>query len=178
MRCTILNNGTIVAQTITMTSVVVHIRDDSNDHDKFLKDPLKCFQHCGLTFNLENGNMHLPFIEFFGFVFLKDRIQPAPSKVNAIKQMDSPPKRLRGAFSLGMAYYFARFIPTIFAELSKPFQSLTHQGTKWKWCQKEQSAYNQLEETLSSSSVLWYYETPQCYYKDGNQQHLPGTVRT
>ena len=58
---------------------------------------------------------------------------------------------------LGMAQYSLRFIPK-FSELTTPLRKLTHQGVQWKWSSTEQSAFDKLKETLSSSPVLGHYE--------------------
>ena len=59
-----------------------------------------------------------------------------------------------------MAQYSARFIPN-FAEMTTPLRDLTHQGAKWRWSQTEQAAFEKLKDTLSSETVLGYYETGQ-----------------
>ena len=61
---------------------------------------------------------------------------------------------------LGMALYSARFIPN-FAEMTTPLRNLNHQGAKWQWSQTEQAAFKKLKDTLSSDTVLGYYETGQ-----------------
>ena len=61
---------------------------------------------------------------------------------------------------LSMSQYSARFIPN-FAEMTTPLRDLTHQGAKWRWSQTEQAAFEKLKDTLSSETVLGYYETGQ-----------------
>ena len=61
---------------------------------------------------------------------------------------------------LGMAQYSARFIPN-FVEMTTLLRDLTHQGAKWRWSQTEQAAFEKLKDTLSSDTVLGYYETGQ-----------------
>lgn len=102
------NYGTISAQdiinkamddTIESLKVVLHIRDDFivfaigkdiTDHDSALRNLLQRFRECGLTLNLKKCKFRLPQIEFFGFVFSKDRIKPSPSKEEAFQRLDPP----------------------------------------------------------------------------------------
>jgi len=42
-----------------------------------------------------------------------------------------------------------------------PLRDLTHQGAKWRWSQTEEAAFEKLKDTLSSDTVLGYYETGQ-----------------
>ena len=168
MRYTRLNYATISAQdifdkamddTIEGLDGVLHIRDDFKvfGKDRALGNLLQRFQECGLTFNPKKCKFRLPQIEFFGFVFSKDGIKPSPSKVEALKQMD-PPKDLSEVRSLlGMAQYSARFIPN-FAEMTAPLRKLTQQRVKWKWSSTEQAAFDKFKDSLSSDTVLGYYD--------------------
>ena len=114
---------------------------------------LRRFRECGLNFNPKKCEFRLPQIEFFGFVFSKDRMKPLPSIIEGLKQMD-PSKNVSEVRSfLGMAQYSVRFIPN-FAEMTTPLRKLTHQGVKWSWSSTEQAAFDKLKDTLSSDTVL------------------------
>ena len=150
--------------TIAGLDGVLHIRDDfivfgkdNAHHGRALENLLQRFQECGLTFNPNKCKFRLPQIEFFGFLFSKDGIKPSPGKVEPLKQID-PPKDVSEVRSLlGMAQYSARLIPN-FAEMTAPLRKLTHQGVKWNWSGAEQTAFEKLKDTLSSDTVLGYYD--------------------
>ena len=84
-------------------------------------------------------------------------MKPSPSKVGALKQMDMLKNASEVRSLLGMAQYSARFIPN-FAEITTLLCKLTHQGVKWRWFSTEQAAFDKLKDTLSSNTVLRYYE--------------------
>ena len=85
-------------------------------------------------------------------------MKPSPRKAEALKQMN-PLKNVSEVRSLlGIAQYSARFIPN-FTEMTTPLRKLTHQGVKWCWSSTEQAAFDKLRDTLSSDTVLGYYET-------------------
>ncbi|RUA05416.1 MAG: hypothetical protein DSY43_04620 [Gammaproteobacteria bacterium] len=168
-----LNFGAISSQdifdkamddTIDGLEGVLHIRDDFvvfgktlAEHDISLRALLQRFRECGLTFNLKKCKFRLPEIEFFGLMFSKDGIKPAPSKVDALKSM-SPPSNVSEVRSLlGMAQYSAQFIPN-FSAITAPLRQLTRKETAWKWSSSEQNAFELLQKALSSESVLGYYE--------------------
>jgi len=174
MRYTRLNYGTISAQdifdkamddTITGLEGVCHIRDDfivygcnDQDHDNALEGLIRRFAECNLTFNPKKCKFRVPKIEFFGFTFSGDGVQPAPSKIEALKLM-TPPSSVQEVRSLiGMAQYSAQFIPN-FAELTAPLRQLTHKDAKWQWTAAEKTAFNTLRDVLSTAPVLGYYET-------------------
>ena len=45
--------------------------------------------------------------------------------------------------------------------MTTPLRDLTHQGAKWRWPQTEQAAFENRRDTLSSDTVLGYYEIGQ-----------------
>ena len=84
-------------------------------------------------------------------------MKPSPSKVGALKQMDMLKNASEVCSLLGMAQYSAKFIPN-FAEITTLLRKLTHQGIKWGRFSTEQAAFDKLKGTLSSDTVLGYYE--------------------
>ena len=176
MRYTRLNYGTISAHntfditmddTIAGLNGVLQIRDDfivsgkgNVDHDKALEKLLCRFWECGLTFNPKKCKFHLTQNYFFDFIFAKDGIKSSLSKVQALKQMDLPRNVSEVCSILGMARYSARFIPN-FVGMTTPLHNLTHRGVKWRWSQTKQAASEKLKDTVSSDTVLGYYETGQ-----------------
>jgi transposase InsO family protein len=173
MRYKRLNYGTISAQdifdkamddTIHGLQGVLHIRDDfivhgssKAEHDDNLRKLLERFKECGLTFSPKKCKFCLPSIEFFGFVFSKEGVSPAPSKVEALRKMEGPSNASEVRSLLGMAQYSAQFIPK-FAEITAPLRELTHNDTPWKWGKEEEQAFKMLKDSLSADSVLGYYE--------------------
>ena len=112
----------------SVDSPVSHIRDDfiifgknGSEHNIALKKLLKRLANCGLTANPKKCKCRMPQIEFFGFTFSSKGIQPAPSKIEALRKMPPP----QTASLLGMAQYSAQFIPN-FAELTTPLRRSEH----------------------------------------------------
>ena len=173
LRFTRLNFGTISAQdifdramseTIEGLSGVLHIRDDfivygkdDDDHDKALRELLARFRENGLTFNPKKCKFSMKEIEFFGLVFSSQGVKPAASKVEALKAMDPPKNPTEVRSLLGMAQYSAQFIKN-FSEITAPLRRLTHKGTPWRWSETEQKAFEDLKKSLSSDTVIGYYE--------------------
>ena len=106
MRYKRLNYGTISAQDIfdkAMDDVlqgikgVFHIRVDfivdgptQQQHNDSLKQLLQCFQDYNLTFSMKKCKFDLSEVEFFGFIFSKEGMKPAPSKIAALQNMTQP----------------------------------------------------------------------------------------
>ena len=176
MRYTRLNYGTISAQDIfdkamddTVSGIqgVLHIRDDfivygktQQDHNDSLKAVLQRFKDCNLTLGKNKCKFNMPEVEFFGFVFSKDGIKPATSKIEALQQMAPPHNKSDIQSLLGMAQYSSRFIPN-FSNLTAPLRKLTYKDAKWSWGEEEEKAFTALRTALSDKSVLGYYEIGQ-----------------
>ena len=176
MRYTRLNYGTISAQdifdkamddTIHGLTGVLHIRDDfvvygedQQQHDAALRAFLERFRECGLTLSPKKCKIGVPQIEFFGLIFSKEGVSPAPSKIEALRKMSKPADPAEVRSLLGMAQYSSQFIPN-FSELTSPLRELTKSTSTWKWGKAEEDAFKKLQSCLSDSSVLGYYEVGQ-----------------
>ena len=70
---------------------------DQGDHDRALDQTLQRLHQSGLTINPQKCEFNKPSIEFFGNIFSKDGIAPAPSKVQALHDAPEPrnPTELR-----------------------------------------------------------------------------------
>lgn len=78
-----------------------------------------------------------------------------PKKIDAIKSATAPQNAGELRSLLGLANYVSRFIPD-FATIVAPLRSLTHQNTTWQWSKKEQSAFKELKEKLSSVVMAYF----------------------
>ena len=171
-----LNYGTISAQdifdkamddTIHGLKGVLHIRDDfvihgesKDDHDAALRAFLSRFKDSGLTLSPKKCKIGVPEIEFFGLTFSKRGVSPAPSKVEALRNMGKPTDAAEVRSLLGMAQYSSQFIPN-FSDLTAPLRELTKSGSSWKWEEEEEGAFKKLQSCLSRDTVLGYYQVSQ-----------------
>lgn len=94
-------------------------------------------------------------VEFFGYCFSAEGVSADPKKTDAIKSATSPQNAGELRSLLGLANYVSRFIPD-FATIVAPLRTLTHQNTTWQWGKKEQSAFKELEEKLSSEVMAYF----------------------
>lgn len=78
-----------------------------------------------------------------------------PKKIDAIKSATAPQNAGELRSLLGLANYVSRFIPD-FATIVAPLRTLTHQNTTWQWGKKEQSAFKELKEKLSSEVMAYF----------------------
>lgn len=94
-------------------------------------------------------------VEFFGYCFSAEGVSADPKKIDAIKSATAPQNAGELRSLLGLANYGSRFIPD-FATIVAPLRTLTHQNTTWQWGKKEQFAFKELKEKLSSEVMAYF----------------------
>ena len=71
--------------------------------------------------------------------------------------MNPPQSASKVKSLLGMAQYISRFIPG-YAKITAPLRNLTKQGVEWEWTENEQTALDNLKETLTGDKVMTYFD--------------------
>ena len=72
--------------------------------------------------------------------------------------MPRPTDVAGGQRLLGMIQYLAKFLPNL-SDITKPLREreLTHKEVKWVWDQPQENAFRKLQEAVTSTPVLRYY---------------------
>ena len=156
--------------------IVVYGKDQGDQHHA-LDQTLQRLHQSGLTVNPQKCEFNKTSIEFFGHIFSKDGIAPAPSKVQALRDATEPrnPTGLRSF--LGMAQYSARFIKD-FATITEPLRKLTRSQTPWTWDRPQVEAFEQVKNALSEATTMPYFspEKPTKILVDANPVGLAGIL--
>lgn len=118
-----------------------------------LRKVLKRLSDSGLTLNCSKCDK----IAFVGVVFGPEGISTDPEKVRTVNECERPQnvKELRSF--LGMTNYCSRCING-YAEICEPMRELTHKDTPWEWKEKHEKAFVELKHSLSSDTVMAYYD--------------------
>ena len=92
-------------------------------------------------------------IKSLGHQISHNSIRPDQDKIEAIKNF-LPPTTKKGVRSfIGMANYYRRFIAR-FSDIAAPLTALTRDEVPFKWEEKENLAFQELKDALSSEPVL------------------------
>lgn len=108
-------------------------------------------------------------LEHLGHLVDGNGVRPSPSKSEAIRDATRP-RDLAGLESwLGMAQYYARFVPN-FSTLAGPLNSLRRKNAEFKWGETEQHAFDVLKSELASSQLLVHFDDrlPLCLAADAS----------
>ena len=84
-------------------------------------------------------------------------LRPDPSKVEAIANMPHPHDkdsidRLRGTIN-----YLSRFIPRL-SDVFRPIAQLSERNVEWNWGDKQESAFTQLKDLITTAPTLSYFD--------------------
>ena len=153
-----------IHQTLSDIPNVCNIYDDiivygatAAQHNLALAQALQRLQDCGLTLNKEKCVFDKPRIQFFGVIFSKDGLSPAPEKVTALQQATPPTNAAEVRSFLGMANFSSYFIPE-YSVITTPLRALTRKHAQFRWTPECQTAFNQVCTALSKEPVMAYYE--------------------
>ena len=118
---------------------------------------LLCAEENGITFSAFKGNFLKQEVDFAGCYWTPNGVKADDSKVKVMKEFPTPKTRKQLRSFLGLASWFRSFIQN-FAKIAAPLYDST-KGTnqeKFLWSEKQENAFKELKETMSSSPVISY----------------------
>ncbi|XP_026398852.1 uncharacterized protein LOC113294688 [Papaver somniferum] len=125
----------------THTDVLRQVFERCHEY-KLKMNPLKC------AFGVSSG-------KFLGFQVTSEGIKVDPTKTQAILTMP-PPQTMKELQSfMGKVNYIQHFIPDL-AQLIAAFTPLLKKGASFIWSTKQQEAFRQIQQILSSPTVMKY----------------------
>lgn len=148
------------------------------EHMEKLHEVFKRLRDANLKINHEKSKFLETQLIYLGHVIDGDGIRTDPEKVKAINDLKNPtnPKEVRQF--IGMVSWYSRFIPNC-SELTQDLTSLLQKKKKWRWGDKEQTAFETLKNKLKSAPVLVppNFEEPFTLQTDTSKEGL-GAVLT
>lgn len=135
--------------------IIIHSKTKEEHKDTITK-VLDCLRRNNITANKAKGEFWKDSITFFGHVFSKERISPSKEKVDAILNAEKPKDAEEVRSFLGMAQYLSRFIPN-YSTLVDPLRVLTKKDSKWRWGQEEETAFEDLKNSMGSWEIISYF---------------------
>src|SRR6202158_5841600 len=149
-------------------SVIIFLDDIlvySKSHDEHLKH-LECVLQTLRQHKLYAKKSKCEFsqneISFLGHVINSDGIKMEPSKVDAVVKWPQP-KNIHDIRSfLGLAGYYRRFVKD-FSKLASPLTNPLHANVPFKWTEKQEAAFTELKQAVSTAPVLIVLDPNQPY---------------
>ena len=126
------------------------------DHDQNLDAVLRRCAARGIKLNSSKVRLRRQEVPFIGHVTTEKGLRDDPTKVQAITQMPRPTDVAGVQRLLEMIQYLAKFLPNL-SDIAKPLRELTHKEVEWVWDQPQENAFRKLQEAITSTPVLRYY---------------------
>lgn len=162
--------------TAHMDDIVVWGKNQE-EHDLVLEEVLKKLEKAGFTLNKEKTLFSQKSITYLGHHLSSEGIQIDKEKVKAIIQMP-PPKDVSGVQRfIGMINFVGKYIPNK-SQILKPISELLSAKSQWYWGNKQQAAFEQLKQLLTSTPQLAFYDLsrPTMISADSSQSGLGGVL--
>lgn len=122
-------------------------------HYNDLKQVLQRLRQAGLTVKPSKVTLAKRGIRFLSHVVKDGKLYVDESKSEAIKNFPRPKNLKAVQRFLGMAAYYAKFIPN-FSEISRPLNALKRKNVRFRWGKEQQDSFNKIRNCLSSPIVL------------------------
>ncbi|GJW51043.1 putative reverse transcriptase domain-containing protein [Tanacetum coccineum] len=139
--------------------VIVFINDiliyskSNQEHEENLKLILELFKKEELYAKFYKCEFWIPKVQFLGYVIDSQGIHVDPAKIESIKDWVSPKTPTEIRQFLGLFGYYRIFIEG-FSKIAKSMTKLTQKKVKFDWGDKEEAAFQLLNQKLCSAPIL------------------------
>ena len=124
------------------------------DHARHIEEVLKVLRKHQLYAKESKCEFFKQKMAFLGYLVTKDGITMDPDKVKAIVDWPNPLKTVKDVRSfLGLAGYYRRFVKG-FSKIAAPLTELLKKDVNFKWTENENSAFEQLKNSITSAPIL------------------------
>lgn len=141
---------------VIIDDILIHGKT-RKEHDLRLDTVLHRIHDSGLKLNREKCEFRKTEIEYFGHSISSEGIRPSSSRVDAIRQMETPTNLTELRRFIGMVNYLGRFIPEL-ASVISPMTDLLKSGSAWLWDQAQANAFSHVKQLLTCAPVLTFYD--------------------
>ncbi|KAD4585573.1 hypothetical protein E3N88_23174 [Mikania micrantha] len=123
------------------------------------RDPEFIWEHGDITPNRRETVTFVPEalpeqeVQFLSHIVNNEGIHVDPSKIEAIKNWDTPKTPTEIRCFLGLAGYYTRFISN-FSKIAPPLTKLTQKSEPFVWEQKQEDAFQTLKQKFCDAPIL------------------------
>lgn len=121
------------------------------------------FRQYGLTLNPKKCRFLQTSIQYLGHVVDKHGLKPLNENLSSIQHFPVPNTLRKLRRFLGLANYYRDFVPN-FSEIVVPLTELTKKGTKFRWTNDAQVAFEQIKSKLLSDVMLKHPNFDEIFY--------------
>ena len=167
----------------------IHIKDDilvhgvGNDHHLHLRNVLKTLRDNGITVRPSKCVLGKPEVKWFGYIISKHGMSPDPEKCKVIQDWPAPNSKSEVKSFLQTVQFNSKFLggqagEASYPELTEPLRAITKKYARFRWGEREESAFVEIKRRLISNRVLIPYDTskPTRLYVDSSPVGTQATI--
>lgn len=117
-----------------------------------MKDVEKVVALNNLTLNKEKCKYGMSEVEFLGMTINENGFRPSEDKIEAVKQFKTPTTVGEIRSFLGLVTHLGQYIKDL-ATIAEPLRNLTKKDASWKWEEKEEKAFRELQRVIMTDIV-------------------------
>ena len=147
------------------------------DHLEKLERIFVRLQKAGLQVNATKSFFGRPELECLGYWITQGGIKPVSKKVEAILKIDAPRTRTELRSFIGVVNHY-RDMWVRRSHVLAPLAALTSKTTKWKWTEKEQTAFDTAKKIIAREVMLAYpdFSKPFQIHTDASHYQLGAVI--
>jgi hypothetical protein len=126
-------------------------------HDENLRRLLERLAEHHVLLNRDKCIFGAMQVEYLGHIISGEGLRPTEEKIKALRQAPAPTDTKTVRAFLGIVNYYGKFIPNLATTLS-PLSDLLKADRPWQWGEKEQTAFEQAKNHLTSECCLAHYD--------------------
>jgi len=149
----------IFEELISEGNVVVYLddilifTDDLEQHRALERRVLELMRKHKLYLKPEKCEFQKTTIEYLGVIISHNRVSMDPVKIAGVQEWPAPMNKKEVQSFLGFTNFYRWFIKG-FSEHARSLFDLTQNDIKWNWGPTEQSAFDQLKQSVTAVPVL------------------------
>ncbi|KAD3067306.1 hypothetical protein E3N88_35186 [Mikania micrantha] len=157
---------------VFIDDILIYSRNQQ-EHAQHLKLILELLAREKLYAKFSKCEFWLREVQFLGHVVNQNGIQVDPSKIQAVKQWETPRTPTKIRQFLGLAGYYRRFIKN-FSKIALPLTTLTQKNQPFIWDSQQEEAFQLLKHKLCNAPILALPEGTDNFtvYCDASRQGL------
>ena len=148
--------------TAYLDDIIIYSRT-VEEHLEHMNEVFKRLADAGLKLKLSKCELFKSKIAYLGHEVSAKGIEPSPTKVEVIKNLQAPTNVREVRSFVGLASYYRRFISN-FSEIVRPLTALTKKHANFCWDDVKQHAFDELKSKLIVAPILAYPQTDQPYH--------------
>ena len=151
-------------QGLTLKICVCYLDDilcfspDINQHIKDLTQIFTRFRQHGIKAHSSKTHLGLSRLKFLGYILSEKGLEIDPERIERLKAWPRPTSVKEVRKLIGFATFCRKHVPA-FSRICGPLYNLTKVDTPWHWGEKEEKAFIELRDRISSPPIL---ALPQC----------------